>query len=445
MRALFSFVGRVDQRGYVVVGTLLMVLKVAVDVAICRAALGAWTFPPFAFDLSALFTREVLASGPGWAPAAILLWSLPFVWIGTAMSSRRATDAGISPAWAALFVVPFLNWALIIVLSVLSTRDSVPGPDEPPELPIGRPVHGLIAAALATIVAVGLIALEVFALKNYGAALFVGTPILFGAICAYVANLGGRRTLRSTLGIVYCAFAAIGLVLLGVAMEGAVCILMAAPIGFVLATMGALLGFAAADACAHIGRVGPVAVVLPALLALDAAAPPPVEHEVASSVEIDAPPETVWRHVVGFAEIPDPPEGLFRAGLACPVRATIEGSGVGAVRHCEFTTGAFVEPITAWDEPRRLAFDVAEQPPPMVEWSPYSHVHAPHLDGYFRSVRGEFRLVPLAGGRTRLEGSTWYLLDIGPRAYWDLWADHLVHRIHLRVLRHVKRLAESER
>ena len=57
--------------------------------------------------------------------------------------------------------------------------------------------------------------------------------------------------------------------------------------------------------------------------------------------------------------------------MACPISAEIEGKGVGAVRHCIFTTGAFVEPITVWDEPNTLAFDVTEQPPPMKELSPY--------------------------------------------------------------------------
>lgn len=93
------------------------------------------------------------------------------------------------------------------------------------------------------------------------------------------------------------------------------------------------------------------------------------------------------------------------------------------MRHCEFTTGAFVEPITAWEPGKRLAFDVASQLPPMFEWSPYAHVHPPHLDGYFRSRRGEFRLRDLGDGRTELEGSTWYTLDLAPAPYWALWSD----------------------
>src|SRR6185436_19561820 len=109
---------------------------------------------------------------------------------------------------------------------------------------------------------------------------------------------------------------------------------------------------------------------------------------------------------------------FFRQGIAYPVRARIDGRGVGAVRHCEFSTGAFVEPITAWEEPSRLAFDVTSQPPPMTEWSPYQDLHPPHLDSTIRSRRGEFRLIALPGGRTRLEGRTWYTLSLYPQLYW---------------------------
>lgn len=60
-----------------------------------------------------------------------------------------------------------------------------------------------------------------------------------------------------------------------------------------------------------------------------------------------------------------------------------------------------------------------------------------------RSNRSEFRLVELPVGRTRLEGRTWYEFDMHPQAYWTLWADSIIHRIHGRVLRHVKQLAED--
>jgi hypothetical protein len=115
---------------------------------------------------------------------------------------------------------------------------------------------------------------------------------------------------------------------------------------------------------------------------------------------------------------------------------------VGAVRRCVFSTGEFVEPITAWEPGRRLAFDVARSPPPLRELSLYAGAAPPHLDGYMASRRGEFRLVPLPGGGTRLEGSTWYELSLAPEGYWQLFADHLVGRIHRRVLEHIAREAE---
>ena len=131
---------------------------------------------------------------------------------------------------------------------------------------------------------------------------------------------------------------------------------------------------------------------LPLMAGMESGRPAPPPIEVLTVVEIAAAPEAVWRHVVTFSELTEPPAWFFRLGIAYPRRATIAGRGVGALRRCEFSTGAFVEPITAWDEPHRLAFDVAAQPPVMEEWSPYRNVAAPHLDGYLRVRDGEFRL-----------------------------------------------------
>ncbi|MGI9088975.1 MAG: hypothetical protein ACR2HH_14740 [Chthoniobacterales bacterium] len=147
--------------------------------------------------------------------------------------------------------------------------------------------------------------------------------------------------------------------------------------------------------------------------------------------------------MISFSEIPLPRELLFRAGIAYTMRATIEGHGVGAVRHCNFSTGSFVEPITVWQAPTQLSFDVRQQPDPLTEFSPYGHLETPHLRGVFQSHRGEFRLVRQADGSTLLRGTTWYTNQLEPAAYWNLWSDHVIHQIHLRVLRHIR--AECER
>ena len=59
------------------------------------------------------------------------------------------------------------------------------------------------------------------------------------------------------------------------------------------------------------------------------------------------------------------------------------------------------------------------------------------------SKGGEFRLFALPGGRTRVEGTTHYTLAIFPEMYWTPYAETLLHRIHGRVLTHIKHLSET--
>ena len=165
--------------------------------------------------------------------------------------------------------------------------------------------------------------------------------------------------------------------------------------------------------------------------------------EVQTAIEVDAPPEVVWNHVVSFPDLPDPEEWYFRTGLAYPKRATIDGSGPGATRYCEFSTGAFVEPIEEWSEPRLLRFRVSDNPAPMREWSPVANVQPRHLHGYLLARKGQFRLTPLGSHRTLLEGTTWYQHGLWPAGYWRWWSDAVIHRIHQRVLAHIKKLSEG--
>jgi hypothetical protein len=106
-------------------------------------------------------------------------------------------------------------------------------------------------------------------------------------------------------------------------------------------------------------------------------------RSVKTSLEIAASPQTVWQHVIAFPQLDEPDEFIFKTGIAYPVNATINGHGVGAVRHCNFSTGSLVE------------------------------------------------------------GTTWYVNKIKPDFYWTIWSDFIVHKIHQRVLNHIKTQAEK--
>lgn len=437
VRLWFGSSERVTRLDYVVSGVLLMALKYALDALAIYLSSGQILMP---IDfMSPLFaTRDRLLGGSAGIGTLLTmgLWALLFLWIGASMSVRRAIDAGLTPWIGLLFVFPFLNLLVIALLSFVPTSKTVStwskvSPST--EASIRSALFGVAAGAAIAFLGIGV---SVLAFKEYGLMLFFATPFVMGASAGYVHNARRPRTLSSTVGVAMLSLLVSAGAILLLALEGALCIAMASPLAALSAAMGASFGRTIAKSRASSAGLASVVVAMPLLMGVGHE-PSLDVREVVTRIELDAPPERVWPNVVRFAELSEVPNWVFRLGIAYPVRAVIEGEGVGAVRHCEFSTGSFVEPITAWEPPSRLSFDVASQPAPMHEWSPYRHVHPPHLDGYLRTVRGEFRLKPLSNGGTLLEGSTWYMLDLHPAGYWALWSDALIHQIHQRVLRHI--------
>jgi hypothetical protein len=273
----------------------------------------------------------------------------------------------------------------------------------------------------------------------YGWTLFVVFPILLGGLASWVLQpaTDGKA---AGLGALTAMASACFLLILG--LEGMMCLLMALPLVTPLGALGGWLAYRAGTLRQAASGVAMLVLLLPGTLAWDVKAPPQV-FEVRTAITVAATPEQVWKHVVTFSELPEPQEWYFRAGVAYPTRARIDGSGPGAIRYCEFSTGPFVEPIVFWDQPHLLSFNVAENPAPLNEWSPYGRLATKHLHGYLVSKRGQFRLTRLANGGTLLEGTTWYQHGLWPAEYWKWWSDAIVHRIHLRVLNHVRMLAEQ--
>jgi len=380
--------------------------------------------------------------GLSWSFLLLLFWGIPFMWVGATMSVRRAADAGISPWWGLLFLVPYVRVALMLLLCFLP---SSPNPQWHHPAPSGTlPLSVLFRLLMVlTFVGVLLVVTSVLILKTYGLLLFVAIPFMMGLLVGLYANQHAKIGVWVTLWLGFVLMAMIHLVLWMVAFEGLLCLSMSFPLCVVLGGIGSLLGRVMARTTHrhHMGAIV-MGVAYPFLALSDAHV---LTHRdvVMSQVTIAASPAQVWPHVVQFPDLPPPQEWPFKSGIAYPLRARIVGEGVGAIRYCEFSTGPFVEPITVWDQPRRLAFNVTQQPAPMTEWSLYQHVTPPHLDGYFRSVRGEFRLVPLPNGSTRLEGRTWIELDIHPGWYWQWYARWLIHRIHMQVLTHIKHTTEQ--
>lgn len=453
---LWTWRGAIDRGPYLLWGIILCAIKYNLDRFLVWQSSGQrWSLLDYSRAGEYLWPKLPSRDNTlEWV--VMLVLALPFMTAGVILTLQRLRSAKL-PLWLVLlFFVPVIKVIFFIVLSIIPSRG--PGAEKAPGLfdaehwpgvliPRSRAGAAFAGIVFATASTAAVVWLGTTWLKQYGWSLFVGLPFTQAFLSILVYSYHEKRSLRQCLTVSLLSLVTAGAALLLVAMEGVICILMAAPLAAPMALIGGAVAYSIqAGEYWRSGRASLfcVAAVVPALMIVEHAQPAPLPmFSVTTAVIVDAPPAKVWHNVVSFAELPPPREWLFRAGIAYPIRARIHGSGPGAMRHCEFSTGPFVEPIEVWDEPRLLKFSVTKNPAPMQEWTPYEDLRPAHLDGFLESCAGQFHLTPLPGGRTRLEGTTWYHHHMWPATYWRWWSDYIIHTIHLRVLRHVKHLSET--
>lgn len=298
-----------------------------------------------------------------------------------------------------------------------------------------------------TLVGVGIIVLAVFisalVFRAYGWGLFVLTPFVVGFTTGYLVNRRELQTTKTTNGLVLLAAALGCLGLIMFALEGLICLILASPLAALLAIGGGALGRRAA----RLGKepTGPLYCValLPLMFAADAISPPDALMLTNESIVINAPASRVWQAVTSDDPIREPPTLVGRLGLAYPERGYLFGHGVGASRNGYFSTGVARERVTAWQQDRVLGFVVLRQPPAMTEMSPYRHVNAPHVNGYFETGETRFELEPLGADRTKLTILAAHRLRIDPVIYWEPIAGWAAQSNTRRVLRDIKLKTET--
>src|SRR5262249_41339069 len=159
---------------------------------------------------------------------------------------------------------------------------------------------------------------------------------VIGAVTGNLANrrmdIGAGPTSR--LVVAATLLGGVGLVL--AALEGVVCIIMAAPLGIGAAWVGGILGRAIAIAGRSPGPNLPALALIPLVFGTEAALPIATRIDTVQAVTVEAPPEEVWRSLIRMDTIDEPLALPFRLGLAFPVRGEVIGEGVGALRLGEF-------------------------------------------------------------------------------------------------------------
>lgn len=374
--------------------------------------------------------------------ALVAIVDLAVAWLLLGSAIRRAETTGRSALVACLAAVPLVQIPIIAWLGWSKSPEETGMPVAGNRIPLETVITGLVAGL---VVAVALEILSTLVFRTYGFVLFLGSPFIIGCVTGYIGNrrsdIGASATTRLVLSACFlgCVF------LLAVALEGVLCIILAAPLIALTAWLGGLMGRAIAlqGPGSAPGRTASSFVVLPLLLAIDWVAPPDFAFESVESIRVSAPQRDVWDAIVHMGPIPDPPALPFRWGLAYPMSGNIRGSGVGAIREGVFSTGVAYERVTAWHPNEELSFTVLSDPPTLHEISPYREVHAPHLNGYFRTLDARFTITQLADGHTLLTLTTRHELLLGPTFYWLPVAKWAVYTNKRRVLMHFAQQAEA--
>lgn len=319
--------------------------------------------------------------------------------------------------------------------------------------PMGAIALGVGYGALARLT----FGLEWAWLKDFFAAvsvtfLFV-VPFVLGVLTIRFAARLGSSSWVTWVFRPWWACVLLALTFGALAWEGAICLIIAAPIYLAMSSFGGIVAGlhdrgarrrSGDDSRYMLGLV----LALPFFLSpFEQRLPLRTEHRVVeTSVRIEADAATVFRHLAEVSEIhaEEQSHGFFqRIGIPRPLEATLSYPGVGAVRDARFVEGIrFRETITRFEPDRSLAFTIAVDPASIAPGTLDEHVRVGGR--YFDAEYGEFRIESLPSGGVILHLLSRHRIATHFNFYASLWTDAIMRDLQNGICRVIQRRSERE-
>src|SRR5260370_26599535 len=224
-------------------------------------------------------------------------------WALAALSFRRAATANISEWIAAAAIAPVVQIPVILILCLAPHRAEEAG------LRGGDTREDRFsdwsAAAQGSIAGLGLtlasVAVGALVFGTYGYGLFVISPFVIGAVTAYLGNRRHDIGQTKTLSLVAGATALGGIALFVFALEGIVCLILAAPLGFGVALIGGALGLAIARYTRRTPRQTLSGLaLLPLVFAIENVMSATASFDTAGTTVVNAPPQSRGKAIVSM-------------------------------------------------------------------------------------------------------------------------------------------------
>jgi hypothetical protein len=271
------------------------------------------------------------------------------------------------------------------------------------------------------------------------------TPLSIGFLTTYLGRVSDpwRAVLLPVLPAVVC----LGVALL-LAWEGLICVVLFLPLFAVLAMLGGTLAYFMLrwqNWRTRSSVVGAV-MLLPLMVAPveNLVDPPQTQRVVANSIVIHADAARVWAQIVQVPAITEAEHSFaltHMIGFPRPIAATLQGVGVGSVRHATFERGVlFLETVTRWEENKALEFTIHADPDSIPPKALDEHVT---VGGpYFDVLSGAYAIEQLPEGGVLLHLSSEHRLSTRFNFYSSLWTDFIMSDTQQYILEVIKRRCE---
>lgn len=331
----------------------------------------------------------------------------------------------------------------------MANLSPAPAPPPQPRTPWQRSVW-LIAPVIAVLYALVIYLWTRHLLPDSGMlilAFMIGAPVAACVAAVWISDpkgfQGGARHAGTSALTITVVLVAAGVVL----REGAVCLVMAAPIFYAVGLFSGWLTGVVLRGNSRSGRMMCAAVLVLPLIGVPLEQPvddPAQTRYVTSSIVIDAAPAVVWARLIDVKTIGEREHSWNfthdLVGIPRPLDARMDGTGVGAVRHLTWAKDVrFEEHIVEWKPDQALAWTFEVGPEASTRMlDEHLRVNSPYL----RLEQGRYTLSPTANGKTRLVLTTRYWMKTPINGYAGWWGQVFLGDFHRNVLGVIKARAE---
>lgn len=271
-------------------------------------------------------------------------------------------------------------------------------------------------------------------------------PTAMGFIVVYMSYTEKDNVLqwitRPWLAVTLLVCAALAL-----AIEGLICIIVILPLAIVLSSVGGVIAGVVRRLRARSTIVLATVMFIPFIIS-------PIEQQfdapeeirvVETSIDIVSTPRTIWENIRVVKPISPQELGssfTHAIGFPRPIEATIDGEGVGAVRHATFEGDVlFIETVTVWVPDQRLEFSIKADPsiPPTT-----FDEHVVVGGKYFDVLDGAYRIEPLSAGKCRLHLTSRQRVTTRFNFYSGIWTEWFMRDIQTSILAVIKARCEKQ-